>query len=117
MRWQLQSQIRQRGKIAQEVVDALKKEERAGGRGRRWRGALRRTQAQLADLEHDGAAVELVFPQVRAHARACRQHLPGMSRSGSPPWGSDCAHAADVARAHANIQFRRPADSSLALVP
>ena len=67
-------------KHAQDVVDALKKEERAGGRGRRWRGALRRIQAQLLDVEHDSTALELVFPQARCryihalwiHHDACR---------------------------------------------
>ena len=46
-------------------MDALKKEERAGGRGRKWRGALRRIQVQLMDVEHDSVALELVFPQAR----------------------------------------------------
>lgn len=62
------------------MVETLKKEERAGGKGRRWRSALRRTQAQLADLEHDGAALELVFPQARV--RTCRHmHAPAGSTS------------------------------------
>ena len=45
-------------------MDTLKKEERADGRGRKWRGAFRRIQQQLIDLEADSKALELVFPQV-----------------------------------------------------
>ena len=47
----------------QDVVDTLKKEERAEGRSRKWRGAFRRIQQQLLDLEADSKALELVFPQ------------------------------------------------------
>ena len=46
-------------------MEALKREAREGGAGRKQRGALRRIQAQLLDLEHDSAALELVFPQAR----------------------------------------------------
>lgn len=46
-------------------MDTLKKEERADGRSRKWRGAFRRIQQQLLDLEADSKALELVFPQAR----------------------------------------------------
>ncbi|EIE26974.1 hypothetical protein COCSUDRAFT_12091 [Coccomyxa subellipsoidea C-169] len=52
-----------RAKAVKEIVDTLKKEERADGRGRKWRGAFRRIQQQLIDLEADSKALELVFPQ------------------------------------------------------
>lgn len=48
----------------QEVVETLKKDEREGGRGRKWRAAFRKIQQQLIDLENDSRALELVFPQV-----------------------------------------------------
>ncbi|BDA43033.1 LIMR family protein At3g08930 [Coccomyxa sp. Obi] len=49
--------------VPSDVVDTLKKEERAEGRTRKWRGAFRRIQQQLLDLEADSKALELVFPQ------------------------------------------------------
>ena len=48
----------------QDVLETLKKEEREQGKGRKWRGAFRRIQQQLLDLENDSKALELVFPQV-----------------------------------------------------
>lgn len=62
----------------QDVVDALRKEERAEGRGRKWRGAFRRIQQQLLELEHDSKALELVFPQARP-LRPTRTFSPQMS--------------------------------------
>jgi hypothetical protein len=48
----------------QDVLDTMKREERDQGRSRKWRGALRRLQQQLLDLESDCRALEMVFPQV-----------------------------------------------------
>jgi hypothetical protein len=66
----------------QEVVDTLKREEREGGKGRKWRGAFRRIQQQLLDLEADSKALELVFPQVPQFP-ACIFSKAGLSGSGS----------------------------------
>ena len=49
--------------VRKDVVATLRKE-REGGQGRKWRGASRRIQQQLIDLEDDSKALELVFPQV-----------------------------------------------------
>ena len=45
------------------MVDALRKDQRQGAKGQSWRGAYRRIQEQLLDLEKDSVALELVFPQ------------------------------------------------------
>lgn len=66
----------------QEVVDTLKREEREGGKGRKWRGAFRRIQQQLLDLEADSKALELVFPQVLRFS-AYKISKVGLSGSGS----------------------------------
>ena len=51
----------------QAVVEALRKDQRQGAKGQAWRGAYRRIQEQLLDLEKDSIALELVFPQARSH--------------------------------------------------
>lgn len=63
--------LAQRAKAIKAMGDALKRQERAGGRPRSWRANLRRLQRELVQLEADEAALDAVFPRVRVRARGC----------------------------------------------
>lgn len=54
------------GILPQELAEKLRKEEREGGRSRKWRANFNRLNAQLVALENDERALELVHPQVHA---------------------------------------------------
>ena len=49
----------------QELADKLRKEEREGGRNRKWRANFNRLNAQLVALENDQDNLERVHPQVQ----------------------------------------------------
>ena len=54
----------------QELADKLRKEEREGGRNRKWRANFNRLNAQLVALENEEHALEIVHPQVQLCAFA-----------------------------------------------
>jgi hypothetical protein len=49
----------------QDMAALLKKQDRDGGRDRRWRGNFRKLQRELQVLEEDEYQLDRVFPQVR----------------------------------------------------
>ena len=62
--------LARRAKDVRLIAEVLKREEREGGKGRRWRRNFKSLQNQLLVLEEDERQLEMVFPQVGG-ARGC----------------------------------------------
>eukprot|EP00898_Chlorokybus_atmophyticus_P001523 jgi/Chlat1/2371/Chrsp17S00180 len=55
--------LAKRGKDIREVAQGLQREERSGGKGRKWRRAFSQLQKEIVFLEEDQALLEECFPQ------------------------------------------------------
>jgi len=71
----------------QDKAAALKQEERDHGKGRRWRGQLRKPNALVSLLEEDQDKLEKVYPQVDVVSSNLTVHLSeGQQGSSSCRW-------------------------------
>jgi hypothetical protein len=64
------------------MASLLKKQDRDGGRDRRWRANFKKLQRELTTLEEDEYQLDRVFPQVRSSAGGCAPAAPGAARRG-----------------------------------
>lgn len=60
--------LARRAKDVRAIAEVLKREEREGAKGRRWRKNFKALQNQMVLLEEDEQQLELVFPQASAAA-------------------------------------------------
>ena len=76
-----------RAKELRALSDMLKRQDREGGRNRKWRANFKRLQTALYTLEEDEYQLDRVFPQARAARRCPASAGVGRGDGGARPAG------------------------------